>query len=379
MREAKKHCLVEAALPEGSDSQLTDILDQMSIPYHLLPRARNIKSAAGLFQKLKRHRDKVQSERALLKFLDKQDLKNSVLHIELAPWHSLLALKRVCRNSGQVFITMHNRIQTASPLRRALWKAKLSLAARLDNFHILASNNDAKESLRSIAPAKLVDDIKVTYTSINPEEIDLVLAGDFDRAGLSEKFGLAAEKFTVLCVGQFIDRKGRWVFLEAAKKVLKSLSDIQFIWVSNYKPNDEELAKIKSYGLDENFKLITSDLIGNDRRDLLRMYCLGDVFVLPSFVEGLPIALLEAMAMRLPAVSTNINGIPEAVIDRETGRLVEPGDAKGLAAAIVELKNDEGLRKKLAENGRRTVLEKFDEREAAKIAWKSYKEAFEGQ
>ena len=375
MREAKKHCPVLAIMPKGSDTQLTGILSEMDIPYEFLSRPRNIKTASGLVQKLKRHRDKLLGEYAALRHLKRHDLKRSVVHIEFAPWNSFLALSYLCRKSGQVFVTMHNRIATDSPLRRAFWRFKFARIARFKNFHILASNLDARESLRDLAPARFVDEIKITYTSVNPPEIEAALEREFDRAALCEKFGLDAGKFTVLCVGQFIDRKGRWVFLDAAKEVLAAAPDVQFAWVSNYHPDEEELKRIENYGLGNGFKLITNDRIGNDRRDLLRMYRLGDVFVLPSFVEGLPIALLEAMAMKVPVISTNINGIPEAIVDGETGLLVEPYDAEGLAQAVLELKNNESLRQELAANGQKIVAEKFDEREAARIAWESYSEA----
>jgi glycosyltransferase involved in cell wall biosynthesis len=376
MREAKKHRPVLAILPKDSDPQLTDILSQNDIPYELLPRFRNIGPAFSLREKLVRHRDKIWSEYQLITRLGRHKLKDSVVHIDLAPWHSLLTLCYVCAKSGQVFITMHNRITSDSALRKFLWKAKLAIISRFSNFHILASNNDAKEYMRGLAPQKLVDDIEVTYTSVNPSEIDEVLESDFDREAVGEKFGIAPDKLTVLCVGQFVERKGRWVFLSAAKKVLESEKDIQFVWVSNSKPTAEDEKRIGEYGLGDGFKLITSDRIGNERRDLLQMFRLGDIFVLPSLLEGLPIALLEAMAMKIPAISTNINGIPEALIHEKTGLLVEAGDADGLAEAIIRLKNDADLRRELGENGRNIVLEKFDEREAAKTAWKSYSEAF---
>ncbi len=377
MREAKKHRPVLAILPKGSDPQLTDILTQNDIPYEFLPRFRNIGPAFSLREKLVRHRDKLRSEYQLITRIGKYKLKDSVVHIDLAPWHSLLTLCYVCARSGQVFITMHNRITSDSALRKFLWKLKLKVISRFSNFHILASNNDAKEYLRDLAPQKLVDDIKITYTSVNPAEIDEVLESEFDRAALGEKFGIAPDKLTVLCVGQFVERKGRWVFLAAAKKVLESEKDIQFVWVSNSRPTAEDEQRIVEYGLGDDFKLITSDRIGNERRDLLQMFRLGDIFVLPSLLEGLPIALLEAMAMKIPAISTNINGIPEALIHEKTGLLVEAGDADGLAEAIIRLKKDAALRKELAVNGRNIVLEKFDEREAAKTAWKSYAEAFD--
>jgi len=302
MREVKKFCPVKVIIPQGSDAQLINFLDKLEVEYEFLSRHRDISAAPGFTQKIKMHAGKLRGELSELKYLNKYDLKNSVVHIEFAPWQSLLALMYLCRKSGQVFVTMHNRIHSDSPLRRALWKFKLHLIARFKNFHILASNKDARESLRSLAPAEFVDKIKVTYTSINPPEIDEVLQGEFDRGTYGRKFELPPDKFTVICVGQFIDRKGRWTFLEAAQKLRRAGEDILFVWVSNSKPGEEDLARIESYGLGENFQLVSNERVGSDRRDLLRMYRLGDVFVLPSFVEGLPIALLEAMALRIPSV-----------------------------------------------------------------------------
>lgn len=376
MREAKKHFPVTVLLPAASDPQVVQMLKDIGVDYEFLPFHRNIKPAPGILQKIKRRMDKVRVERELLKVLQKYPLDKCVLHIELAPWQSLNALKKLCDRGGQVFITMHNRITTPSDSRRALWKKKLHVIAKYDNFHILTSNKDARESLRELAPADFVDRISVTYTSINPPEIDAALATDFDRAALCEKFGLAVDKFTVVCVGQFIDRKGRWTFLEAAQKLKQAGVEIQFVWVSNLAPSAEDKERIAGYDLGDSFKLIMNADVGRERIDLFRMYRLGDVYVLASFVEGLPIALLEAMALRVPSISTNITGIPEAIKHLDTGWLIEAGDSNALADAIVTLKNDPALRKKLAANGRDIVLREFDEREAAKTAVECYRKAF---
>lgn len=118
-----------------------------------------------------------------------------------------------------------------------------------------------------------------------------------------------------------------------------------------------------------------SDQVGKERKDLFRLFRLADVFTLPSFVEGLPISLLEAMALGIPSISTNVYAIPEAVKNLETGILIEPGDVSGLSNGILSLKNDDVLRKRLSENGRRWVLDNFDERQAARVAINAYKES----
>ncbi len=98
----------------------------------------------------------------------------------------------------------------------------------------------------------------------------------------------------------------------------------------------------------------------------------ADVFALPSFLEGLPISILEAMALGIPTVSTNINAIPEAIKHLETGLLIEPGNPDELKEAILLLKNDLVLREKLSIQGKKYVLENFDEAVVAKIAIERY-------
>lgn len=83
---------------------------------------------------------------------------------------------------------------------------------------------------------------------------------------------------------------------------------------------------------------------GNKKVELLNN---TDVFILPSYTEGLPISILEAMSYSLPVISTPVGGIPEVVRDGENGFLIKPGDKDALFNAIVRLANDEELREKM--------------------------------
>lgn len=101
-------------------------------------------------------------------------------------------------------------------------------------------------------------------------------------------------------------------------------------------------------------------------REFLR---LADVFAVASFTEGVPIALMEAMAAGVPVVATCVGGIPELVRDEQTGLLVLPGDADAAANAIRRLLEDPGLRHRLATAGRKKIEQDFDiEAECRKLA-----------
>jgi glycosyltransferase involved in cell wall biosynthesis len=90
------------------------------------------------------------------------------------------------------------------------------------------------------------------------------------------------------------------------------------------------------------------------------IYRESDIFVLASFAEGIPVVLMEAMAMEIPCIATNVNGVPELIRDGTDGLLVPASSSEDLAAAIVALARDPARRRSLGESGRRRVLELYD-------------------
>lgn len=375
MKEAKKNGKVIAVLPKDSNGQLLNFLDNLGVKYQFVDSQTDGQPAVTLRRKFERHRNKLTSEFVYFRYLSKLDLKNSVLHTEFAPWHSFLVLWLLALKT-QVFVTIHNSLPPVPKWRFWLWKAKFWLLTRQKNFHIFTANKDAKQNLQALVPSDAFDKIVVTYANVNPSEIEEAVNCNINRDELCEKYGIPNNKFLVFCVGQFIDRKGRWIFLEAAKSLTANNKDIAFVWISNSKPTGEELKKAESYGLEDNFRLIISDQIGTEHIELFKLMRLADVFALPSFVEGLPISIVEAMALGIPTISTNINAIPEAVKHLKTGWLIEPGSSSELTAAIQTLKDDPKLRNIIAAQGRDFVLREFTEKVVACIAVENYLEAF---
>ena len=95
-------------------------------------------------------------------------------------------------------------------------------------------------------------------------------------------------------------------------------------------------------------------------KEIIELYKTADIFVLPSLSEGIPIVIMEAMAMELPVVSTRIAGIPEIVDDRVNGFLVNPKDPEALAKKIEYLIHHPYLREDMGKKGRKIIEEKFD-------------------
>lgn len=94
----------------------------------------------------------------------------------------------------------------------------------------------------------------------------------------------------------------------------------------------------------------------------------ADIFILPSFAEGVPVVLMEAFASGLPVIATQVAGVPELVSNESNGLLVPPGDRRSLVEAILKLADDASLRSRMGAAGREKVESEFDVcREAARI------------
>jgi glycosyltransferase involved in cell wall biosynthesis len=362
-------------IPRDSHTDLIKFFEPYGVSFEFIDHSLFEKETGTIFEKIKRQWSRVRAELEMYSRLSKRDPRSTLIHIESAPWQSWMFLFLLTLRF-HVFVTLHNALTTeVSNWRASIWRRRLRSLVNRKRFHLFAANRDAIEKMGFFLPHEDTAKIRLTRAAINPVEINDVLAEGIDRGELREKHGLSRDKFLVLSIGQFIDRKGRWIFLEAARELLKQHSDIEFAWIAPRIADSGEIKRIEGYGLGDRFRLILSADIGPGRRDVLGFLRAADIFALPSLWEGLPISILEAMALRLPTISTDVNAIPEAVINNETGILIEPGNVKALVQAVSRLKEDSHLRERLSQNGVSHVLKHFDEREAAKIALNAYEES----
>lgn len=347
MKEVLKKSQVEVIMPKNHNQQLTDILKSLGVKYKLLDSATDNLPAENIICKIKRHYRKFRSEINFYRSLKQTACEKTIFHVDFAPWQSFLFLYFLSRKN-KVFFTVHNPASTSQSWRRLLWKVKFKLLQKRRNFYLLASNQLSKKWLKDSYGIEA----ELVYSGVDLQEIEEAIKKE-------ESSPTKTDQFKVLCAGQFIDRKGRWEYLQAAKEILQESSDTTFIWLSNSTPSEEDLKRISEYSLGTHFVLISADKIPT-RKDYLKLLSEADIFVLPSRKEGLPIAIIEAMALGKPVISTNIDAIPEAVIDGVSGLLVSPQSPKELAQAIKLLKSNKNLREELSKNAMLLVAEKFD-------------------
>ncbi len=154
----------------------------------------------------------------------------------------------------------------------------------------------------------------------------------------------------VLAVGNLLPPKGHTVLVEAAALLLPRFPGLRVAIVGREGESAPEVrARIAALGLERHVALL------GPRRDVPALLAAADVFAQPSLWEGLPLALLEAMAAGLPAVASAVGGTPRVLEDGRTGRLAPPGDAAALAGALGDLLSDEVRARRLAVAGRAHV------------------------
>lgn len=158
----------------------------------------------------------------------------------------------------------------------------------------------------------------------------------------------------ILFMGVLGRRKGSYDLIEAFIPIYNKFPNVNLIL-----GGDGEIDKTHSIiidkGIDDRVKLM-GWLSGQNKIDAFRN---ADIYVLPSYNEGLPVSILEAMAAGLPIISTPVGGIAEAVIEGVNGYLVNPGDIKSISRNLAHLCEDDSLRKIMGEESIRLINEKF--------------------
>jgi len=211
---------------------------------------------------------------------------------------------------------------------------------------------------------KICDKNKVKYlgNGIDLGQFNSPIASDCDIAQTKRELGVPVDAPVVGFVGRLAARrKGFLDFLRAGQIIASRVANVAFIIVGAADLGKEDAVEpvvAQDYGIQDR-----CFFLGHRPNDELpRLYQLMNVLVLPSLFEGVPRVVMEAAAMRVPAVVTDVKGNREAVEHGYNGLLVPLGDVNALADAIVELLTDREKAHQMGENGRRMALERFDER-----------------
>jgi glycosyltransferase involved in cell wall biosynthesis len=225
--------------------------------------------------------------------------------------------------------------------RNALSKWKYN---QVDCF-VCASGAISKMLIADGIPAERTT---VVHDGVEFDRIDLVPA-----SSVHEALWLPRHAPVVVNAAALVPHKGQRHLVEAAALVVREMPDARFVIFGEGELRESLERQIASHHLEKHV------LIPGFRADVLSLCKTADLFVMSSITEGLGSAVLEAMACRKAVVATSAGGLPEVVVDGETGLVVPPRDDRALAGAILNLLKDAALRAAFGENGRRRVEDGF--------------------
>jgi glycosyltransferase involved in cell wall biosynthesis len=185
------------------------------------------------------------------------------------------------------------------------------------------------------------------------EKTDVIPNG-VDRAVFSPSEPRPGAAPTILFVGRLAVNKGPQVLIDALPRVLERFPETQVHLIGDGPLRRDLERSVQQRGMTDSVRFLGTQ---REIEDRLRS---GDIFVLPSLMEGLPLTVLEAMACGLPVIATAVGGTVEIVEEGVNGYLVRPGEPGDLASRLCDLLGNARLRREMGREGERTVERGYD-------------------
>lgn len=262
-------------------------------------------------------------------------------HTPVAGVLTRLAAKAVRKQSPRIIYTAHGfHFFKGAPFYYWLvFYPAEKLCAHFTDTLITINKEDYKFALRHLKPGKV--------ELVNGVGVDIQRFAECraDRSSVRKEIGIPEDAYVMITVGELIRRKNHWIII----KVLSHLpKEIHYV-IAGAGQMEKKLKKMAvDYGVSDRVHFL------NYRSDTPELYKSSDLFVLPSRQEGLPVALMEAMASGLPSVASRIRGCCD-LIDETSGILCDPEKPEEWKAAILRLYQEKNLAGKLAERSRERI------------------------
>jgi glycosyltransferase involved in cell wall biosynthesis len=188
------------------------------------------------------------------------------------------------------------------------------------------------------------------------------------RLSDAERLAVRRSSNTILFIGLICHRKGTYDLVRALPAIIKEVPEARLVAAG---PGEIEAVRrcAREVGVEDRV-LLPGSVSGFDK---LRLFEEAALHVLPSYYEGVPFSILEAMAAGLPVIATSVGGIPDVLRDGEEGYLVPPGSLSELSRRIIELLNNRELRERMGENAQRRLHSKFSSETAIPALLALYK------
>jgi glycosyltransferase involved in cell wall biosynthesis len=232
-----------------------------------------------------------------------------------------------------------------------------SLTRPIAKRYIAVSLSLRREMIEHGFPSQKIVTI---HNALDPNSFRSLLV-KADDGGIRQEYGIPPGSFVLVLVALLRPRKGVEVIIRAMKSILTYSPDTYLLIVGN-----DDISEDPEYGkrlrtLTANLGLESNVIFTGFRSDVLAILSKCDLMILPSlFGEGLPMVILEAMAMGVPVIASKVEGIPEVIDDGVNGFLVKPGDSEQLSEKIVSIMGDPILLREVSQKGRRKVMDEMN-------------------
>lgn len=193
------------------------------------------------------------------------------------------------------------------------------------------------------------DKISVIPNGINLSDFSI----PYSSRDCREKLGLPLDKKIILFLGYLAPYKGPDMLIKAMPQIIKRIPNVELIFAGKGVMRENLESLTENLNINKNVKF--KGFISDDTKILY--YKAADIFCLPSTMstECYPLTILEAMACGTPIIASNIGGISDAINEGENGLLVEPRNPESLAEAIINLLENEDIRRKMRKNGQKKI------------------------
>ena len=340
------------------DGPLAQEIRSLGIPVEVLPeRQHSVLSGPAFLHEILEYRKHLRG------LVEKYEIDVIQTHLLRSMDFLLLSLRT--SKGPKVYWTFHNALfdLREDHLSKHRWLLKPKRfshhllywlgSKRVDG--IVAVSKDVKSSILDTMFGISSDKITIIRNCVDVKRYHQ----GFDRGKTRAQFGLSDKDLIGIAVATFKRQKGHVYLIEAASELVKQFPDFHLLFVGDGELKTEMESLVKQLNLDGRIHFLGT------RSDVPALLAASDLFILPSLWEGLPMALIEAMASGLPVVATRVSGTNEVMADEKTGFLVEPGNSRGLVDAIQKVLDDPGGAKVMGLASRSRVEELFSARTQA--------------
>ena len=334
------------------DGPLRHAIEALGVAVEVLPRRRaSVLNLPGFL------RDMLRIRRALLALVARHNVTIIQTHL-LRVLDFLVLSLRLHIPQLLIFWTIHNynfalrkdqlpRHRWLLGPKRLIYRLLYRLGAHWVDGFVAVSGEVAPAIVQTIGPVQRK--ISVICNGVDVQRY----MQPVDRSAIRRQLNLPEDARLLIVVGTLKTQKGHRYLLAALPEVIAQCPDLHLLIVGDGELRADLTQHIQTLGLDSHVRLL-----GN-RQDVPALLAASDYFVLPSLWEGLPMALIEAMAGGLPVIATEVSGTRQVMIDGTTGLLVPPGDVAQLRVALLQLATNPDLARSMGAAAQQRVLTAF--------------------